>query len=76
MAIFLLRAIHGSGYTPAPATGAIFADVPADYWAAAWIEQLAAEGITGGCGGGKYCPAQPVTRAQMSVFLVKTFALP
>ncbi len=76
MAIFLLRAIHGSGYAPAPATGDVFADVPADHWAAAWIEQLAAEGITGGCGGGKYCPAQPVTRAQMSVFLVKTFALP
>ena len=26
---------------------------------AAWIEQLAAEGITGGCGGGNYCPARP-----------------
>jgi hypothetical protein len=75
MAIFLLRAEHGSGYTPPAATG-VFTDVPTSYWAAAWIEQLAAEGITGGCGGSNYCPDQPVTRAQMSIFLVRTFNLP
>lgn len=34
------------------------------------------EGITGGCGGGNYCPENPVTRAQMAVFLVRTFYLP
>ena len=27
--------------------------------------------ITGGCGGGNYCPAATVTRAQMAVFLLK-----
>lgn len=75
MAVFLLRAKHGSDYTPPAATG-IFSDVPVSYWAAPWIEQLAAEGITGGCGSGNYCPSQPVTRAQMAVFLVKTFNLP
>ncbi len=75
MAVFLLRAMYGADYTPAPATGAVFADVSADYWSAAWIEQLAAEGITGGCGNGNFCPNAPVTRAQMAVFLVKTFAL-
>ena len=41
-----------------------------------WIEQLEVEGITGGCGVGTYCPDADVTRAQMAVFLVKTFALP
>ncbi len=41
-----------------------------------WIEHLASEGITGGCGGGNYCPDQPHTRGQMAVFLVKTFELP
>ncbi len=75
MAVFLLRAKHGSTYVPPVATG-VFTDVPADYWAAAWIEQLAAEDITSGCGGGAYCPDQSVTRAQMAVFLVKTFNLP
>jgi len=77
MAIFLLKAKHGSSYNP-PAVGAStgFGDVPTGYWAAAWIKQLAAESITGGCGGGNYCPESPVTRAQMAVFLVKTFNLP
>jgi hypothetical protein len=75
MAVFLLRAKYGALYTPPAATGT-FADVPANYWAAAWIEQLAAEGITSGCGGGNYCPANAVDRAQMAVFLVRTFNLP
>jgi len=76
MAIFLLKSKYGAGYTPPDATGTMFTDVPAGYWAAGWIEQLAVEGITGGCGGGNYCPSDAVTRAQMSVFLQRTFALP
>lgn len=75
MAVFLLVAEHGTGYTPPAATG-VFADVPVGDPFAPWIEQLAAEGITGGCGGGNYCPATPVTRGQMAVFLVTTFHLP
>jgi len=77
MAVFLLTAEHGAGYTPPlVGTGTGFGDVSTSYWAAAWIKQLAAEGITGGCGSGNYCPESPVTRAQMAVFLVKTFNLP
>src|SRR6185503_2330588 len=64
IAVFLLRAKHGAGFTPPPATGTVFADVPASDPFAPWIEQLAAEGITGGCGGGNYCPTDAVTRAQ------------
>jgi CSLREA domain-containing protein len=77
IAVFLLRAKHGAGYTP-PAVGGStgFTDVPTTYWAAAWIKQLVAEGITSGCGAGTYCPENPVTRAQMAVFLVRTFNLP
>jgi hypothetical protein len=74
MAVFLLRAKYGSGYSPPAATG-IFNDVDLAYWAVHWIEQLAAEGITVGCGNGNYCPEAPVTRAQMAVFLVRTFGL-
>lgn len=72
MAVFLLRAKHGPDYVPPAATG-IFQDVPSDYWAAAWIEQLAAEGITSGCSTNpiRYCPATPVTRDQMAVFLLR-----
>ena len=76
MAIFLLRGEHGSAYTPPVATGTMFADISSSYWAAKWIEQLANEGITTGCGGGNYCPGSSVTRAQMAVFLVKAFGLP
>jgi hypothetical protein len=77
MAIFLLKAKHGSAYAP-PAVGGStgFGDVPTTYWAAKWIKQLAAEGITGGCASNRYCPEGVVTRAQMAVFLVKTFGLP
>ena len=77
MAVFLLKAKYGPSYSP-PAVGAStgFTDVPTTYWAAAWIKQLAAESITGGCGTGIYCPESPVTRAQMAVFLVKAFGLP
>lgn len=77
MAVFLLKSKYGSGYTP-PAVGSStgFNDVPVAHWAAAWIKQLAVEGITGGCGSGNYCPEDPATRAQMAVFLVRTFNLP
>ncbi len=75
IAVLLLRAVHGAAYTPPPATGNLFDDVPADHWAAAWIEQLVAEGITSGCGGGNYCPGALITRAQMAMLLVKSFGL-
>ncbi len=75
MAIFLLKAKHGLSYSPPNASG-VFSDVPVGYWADKWIEQLAVEGITGGCSIGHYCPDSSVTRAQMAVFLVKTFNLP
>ncbi len=76
MSVFLLRTLHGSSFTPPPATGTVFTDVPASSFAAAWIERLSAEGLTAGCGNGMFCPTLTVTRAQMAVFMVATFALP
>ncbi|MBK8620084.1 MAG: S-layer homology domain-containing protein, partial [Anaerolineales bacterium] len=35
------------------------------------IKQLAAEGITSGCGAGNYCPDAAVTRAEIAIFLLK-----
>ena len=75
MAVFLLVARHGSGWTPPAPTGTVFTDVPADHWAGAFIEALAAEGITTGCGPETYCPDSPVSRAEMAVFLTSTFGL-
>ena len=74
MAVFLLRAIYGANYVP-PAPSGSFADVDLSYWAAAWIEQLAAEGISVGCGSGNFCPDDTVNRAQMAVFMVRAFNL-
>jgi hypothetical protein len=71
MSVLLLRARHGPGYVPPPATGQVFTDVPADAFAAAWIEELAYEEITAGCGGGAYCPTAVVNRSQMAVFLLR-----
>jgi hypothetical protein len=54
--------------SPAPAV-ATFADVPTTHPFFRFIEALVASGITAGCGGGNYCPDQPLTRGQMAVFL-------
>lgn len=72
MAVFLLKAKYGASYAPPAATGTVFGDVSTSTFAAGWIEQLAAEGVTAGCGGGNYCPDNPVNREQMAVFLLKT----
>jgi hypothetical protein len=71
MAVFLLRSLYGASYVPPPAIG-IFFDVAPDDPFAPWIEKLYDLGVTTGCGGGNYCPASPVTRAQLAVFLLKT----
>jgi hypothetical protein len=71
MAVFLLKSKYGASHVPPPATG-VFNDVPAEDPFAPWIEELASLGVTAGCGNDNYCPAAPVTRAQMAVFLLKT----
>lgn len=40
------------------------------------INRLASSGITGGCGGGQFCPTASVTRAQMAAFLHRAMASP
>ena len=48
-----------------------FLDVPPSHLFARAIERLRRTGITTGCGGGNYCPGDPVTRAQMAVFILR-----
>jgi hypothetical protein len=60
--------------SPAPAA-ATFNDVPASDPFFQFVEALAKSGITGGCGGGAYCPGQALTRGQMAVFLAKGLGL-
>ncbi len=74
MAVFLLRAKHGAGYVPPPATHTFY-DVPVagKEWMEPWIDEFYAEGITTGCGVSplRYCPEQNVTRAEMAVFVLR-----
>ena len=50
-----------------------FGDVPCDTNPndGPYINQMGVVGITGGCGGGNYCPNDPTTRQQAAVFFLK-----
>lgn len=60
--------------SPAPAA-ATFTDVPTTHPFFRFVEAMAASGITGGCGAGIFCPDDPITRGQMSVFLAAALGL-
>ena len=62
-----------SVYTPPTCVpGVPFSDITCTTGFDPWIEQFGLDGITAGCGGGKYCPGTPVTRDQMAVFIEKS----
>jgi hypothetical protein len=73
MAVFLMVA---RGYPAAACPPSTFNDVPTSSPFCGWINQVAAKGITAGCGGGAFCPESLVPRGQMSVFLETTFGIP
>ena len=69
----VMTASTQSVYTPpACVPGVPFSDITCTTGFDPWIEQFALDGITAGCGGGKYCPGTPVTRDQMAVFIEKS----
>jgi hypothetical protein len=77
MAVFLLVTKQGAGYSPdRSCIPAPFYDVPCYSTFFPWVKQLAALGVTAGCGGGNYCPGTSVSRAQMSVFISVMFNIP
>jgi spore germination protein len=49
---------------------ATFGDVSPTHPFHRFVEVIARKGITGGCGGGNYCPDNSITRGQMAVFLL------
>lgn len=69
-----VRLFYRLQVTPAPAV-ATFGDVPTSSPQFQFVEAIAASGITAGCGGGNFCPNNPVTRGQMAVFLAKALGL-
>ena len=70
MAVFIETSL---GVLSAPVCfGYVFLDVNENVMSPAfcgYIERLAADGITGGCGGRNYCPNEHITRAEMAVFI-------
>jgi M6 family metalloprotease-like protein len=86
IAVFLAKALTG-GSIPTSGTveglgsyncvgggSSVFADIPPSDAACPAIHYIAKRGITAGCGGGDYCPWDPVSRWQMGVFLAKAMA--
>ncbi len=71
LAVILERALNGDSTTPPAATGTVYSDVGAAYPGADYIEQLDADGLAFGCGGGNFCPGAAVTRDQLAVFLLR-----
>ena len=74
MAVFIVRAAEGEPLANYCGTGSPFSDVSPASGFCKYIKRLSELGITNGCGGGNYCPNDPVTREQMAVFLAKAFS--
>lgn len=51
--------------------GINFLDVPSNHEFYTEIGKLSARGVTLGCGGGNYCPNDPVLREQMAAFILR-----
>jgi hypothetical protein len=74
MAVFALLAKDGPAYSPGPCGifPVRFSDVPAGSPFCPWVEELARRGVVSGCAPGRFCPADPVPRDQMAVFMLAT----
>jgi hypothetical protein len=72
LSVFVLIAKEGAGFAPPACTSPTFNDVPINSPFCPFIEELARRGVVSGCGGGNFCPAAPVTREQIPVFVLRT----
>ena len=72
--MWLTRSVDGGDLPSIASTRFSDVDVDDDWWAP-YVERLAELGITQGCGSGRYCPDEDVSRQQMATFLVRAFDL-
>ncbi|MFN2305283.1 MAG: S-layer homology domain-containing protein, partial [Anaerolineales bacterium] len=75
MALFMSKLLKDYAGVEYDGASVPFGDVPVDHWAADAISNVVGLGISTGCGGGNFCPLDPVTRGQMAIFLERTFRL-
>jgi hypothetical protein len=73
-ALIRVRVFYRLQVSPPPPV-ATFNDVPTSDPRFRFVQALVASGLTGGCGGGNFCPDQAVTRGQMAVFLSSALGL-
>jgi hypothetical protein len=75
--VFVLRTLDPALTPPPCSPPNRFDDVPESSAFCPWIEELANRGVVGGCSASPplYCPAAPVTREQMGVFISLAFGL-
>ena len=76
VAVWLVRVLD-DGALPPGVGASSFADVDEGVWWALFVERLSALEVTAGCGVDplRFCPDDPVTRAQMATFLTRAFSL-
>ncbi|MFY9553002.1 MAG: S-layer homology domain-containing protein, partial [Thermoanaerobaculia bacterium] len=75
MRLEVTESVVGGG-CPSPTSTALvqvdFLDVPPAHPFHDFVDTIARNGVTAGCGNGNYCPDSPNTRAQMAVLLLKS----
>ena len=73
-AVFYLRMLNGSDYTPPDPTESVFSDVDLEQWYAKWVEQAYAEGIFLPCQTEPEllaCPEDPLLRDVAAYMMVE-----
>lgn len=70
--VFIIKSL---GLTPLKKDTPTFSDVPVSHPFFGFVERLAERGITVGCGGGRFCIDDPITRPQLMVFIVRALGL-
>jgi hypothetical protein len=71
MAVFIIRARYGADTPINPAPEAYFSDVPYGSFAYDYVQRMAQDQITTGCGVNLYCPSGEVTRGDMAIFIMR-----
>jgi hypothetical protein len=71
MAIFIIRMRYGATFNFDYPGTPYFSDVSSTTFGFSWIQRMAEDNITAGCGPSLYCPNNPVTRGDMAIFIMR-----